>query len=368
LDDRSLIVTHRASTKNAMSPIQKDNMNRQQDGPTSTTRGTDGIVLMDPACITKFTTVELPPEERMIVWQEYLSGALLELQCRSLKPDEFEGTTISLQLAHTHLAHTKTATPAVVERRPKMIRQHPADAIVLQFVLGGEAFVFHDDGIRTVRPGQLFVCDADKPYMGGFSAGYRELLLKVSRHAFHQATGLMYVEAPLFKSFSLRHGAVAASLAERMRDALRPNDGQWQEEELLRLVGAMWCPDADAHSSAYLASARSFVDGRLSDDTLCVATIAAAVGISPRHLSRIFSRAGSTVPQYVLGRRLDAARKMLEQPSSASMTIGEVATRCGFRSNAYFSSAFTARFGHRPSDIRRMAPHHPISSQLSRTA
>jgi AraC-like DNA-binding protein len=61
--------------------------------------------------------------------------------------------------------------------------------------------------------------------------------------------------------------------------------------------------------------------------------------------------------QYVLARRLDAARKMLEQPSYASMTIAEIGARCGFRSNAYFSSTFTVRFGQRPSDARRLAPH-----------
>jgi AraC-like DNA-binding protein len=325
-------------------------------------------MVMKPASITNFSTIGLPPEERIVLWQEHLSRALLDLRCRSLKPAEFEGTTINLQLAHTHLAHNKTATPAVIERRPKMIRQCPADAIVLQFVLAGEAFIFHDDGIRTVRPGQLLVCDADQPFIGGFSAGYKELLLKVSRDAFHRSTGLTRVDRPLFKPFSPKDGAVAASLAERVRDALRPSDGPSPEDELLRLVGAMWRPDAAAHSSTYMARARSFVDSRLSDDTLCAVKIAAAVGISPRHLSRVFSRAGSTVPQYVLGRRLDAARRMLEQPSYASMTIGEISTCCGFRSNAYFSSAFTSRFGQRPSDVRRMATHHRNSSQLSRTA
>jgi AraC-like DNA-binding protein len=325
-------------------------------------------MVMKPVSITNFSTVGLPPEERFVLWREHLSRALLDLRCRSLKPEEFEGATINLQLAHTHLAHNTTGTPVVVERRPKTIRQSPADAIVLQFVLAGEAFIFHDCGIRTVRPGQLLVCDADKPFIGGFSAGYRELLLKVSRHAFHQHTGLTHLDGPLFKPFSLTHGGVAASLAERVRDALRLSGAQSPEDDVLRLVGAMWHPDADAQSSTYMASARSFIDGRLSDDTLCATKIAAAVGISPRHLSRIFSRAGSTVPQYVLGRRLDTARNMLEQASYASMTIGEISARCGFRSNAYFSTAFTARFGQRPSDVRRMAPQYRTSSLLSRSA
>lgn len=77
----------------------------------------------------------------------------------------------------------------------------------------------------------------------------------MSRYAFHQNTGLTHLEAPTVKPFSPRYGAAAASLAERVRDALLPSDGQSPEEELLRLVGAMWRPDADAHSSTYLAVA-----------------------------------------------------------------------------------------------------------------
>jgi AraC-like DNA-binding protein len=323
-------------------------------------------MLMKPASTTKFSTVGLLPEQRIVRWQEYNSRALMDLRCRSLKPTEFEGATINLQLAHTHLAHIRTATPSVIERRPEMIRQCPAEAIVLQFVLAGDAFIYHNDGVRALRPGQLLVCDADQPFIRGFSAGYKELFLKVSRHAFRQNTGLTQVEAPVFKPFSARYGTVAASLAERVRDALRPSDGQSPEEDILRLVGAMWHPDADADSSTYMASARSFIDSRLSDDTLCAAKIAAAVGVSPRHLSRIFSRAGSTVPQYVLARRLDVSRNMLEQTTYASMTIGEISARCGFRSNAYFSTAFTARFGQRPSDVRRMALDHRIAGLLNR--
>lgn len=318
---------------------------------------------------TNFSTAGLPPEQRVASWQQYLSDALANLRCRSVQPREFEAATINLQLTHTHVAHVKTAKPIVIERHPKMIRQCPADAIVLQFVLAGEAFIFLDDGIRTLRPGHLVVCDADQPFLGGYSAGYVEFLLGVSRHAFHEHTGLTYVEAPLFKSFSSRHGAVAASLAQQMSQVLHPTDKQVPDEgELLRLVGATCSPDAEPHSSSYLAVARSFIDSRLSDPSLCATKIAQAVGISPRHLSRIMSRAGSTVPQYVLGRRLDVARNMLEQPSFATMTIADISARCGFRSSAYFSSAFTDRFGQRPSDFRRKAPHYRISSQLNRTA
>src|SRR5690349_3009534 len=117
--------------------------------PSSTSRAKP--IVVRPEGITNFSTVGLPPEERIVLWQEHLSHELVDVNCRSLKPTEFTGATINLQLAHTHLAHIETATAAVIERRPQMIRQRPAEAIFLQFVLGGEAFIFDDDGVRTLR-------------------------------------------------------------------------------------------------------------------------------------------------------------------------------------------------------------------------
>jgi hypothetical protein len=50
------------------------------------------------------------------------------------------------------------------------------------------------------------------------------------------------------------------------------------------------------------------------------------------------------------------------------MTIGEVSTRCGFRSLSYFSSTFTAHFGQRPSDVRRLAHDYRTSTLPDRIA
>jgi len=48
-------------------------------------------------------------------------------------------------------------------------------------------------------------------------------------------------------------------------------------------------------------------------------------------------------------------RRLLSQPATAPRTVAEVARRCGFASVAHFSTAFTARFGERPTDVRRQA-------------
>jgi AraC-like DNA-binding protein len=315
-----------------------------------------------------FTTAGVPPRQQVEAWQAHNSEALLGLRCRTLGSSGFDGTTVNIQLAHTHLARLSAGTAHVIERRPELIGRCPADSIVLFFGLTGEAFFYHEDGVRTLSPGQLVGCDSDQPFMRGFSPGYQELVLKVRRDAFRQRTGLERLDRPLFIGFAHDHNAVARSLAVQVGAAARLNGPrQPDEDELLGLVGALLVRSRDAHPSAYLTAAHAFVDARLSDTSLSATTIASAVGISSRHLSRIFSRAGTTVPHYVLGRRLDAARAMLQRPETAALTVTEVASRCGFTSAAYFSTSFAARFAERASEVRRRA-HQQHSIEMAHGA
>jgi AraC-like DNA-binding protein len=83
--------------------------------------------------------------------------------------------------------------------------------------------------------------------------------------------------------------------------------------------------------------------------------VAAAVGISARHLSRVFADGGTSVPRHVLSRRLELAHAMLADPASAGPTVAEVAAACGFTSVTYFSHAFRQRFGQRAGEVRREA-------------
>jgi AraC-like DNA-binding protein len=313
-------------------------------------------VTREPARPRSFTTAGVPPEQRIELWQEHNSVELMGLQCRTLSDAEFEGSTVNVQLTHAHLGRVRAETAHVIERRADLIRLHPEDSVVLFFVVAGEAFFYHADGVRTLRPGQLVACDADRPFMRGFSNGFKDMFLKVPRRVLLQRTGIERIDTPVFAGFADGTDTLATSLAHAVDIATRWDTTEVPDEDaLLTTVCALLGGRDHEDPAPYLAAARSYIHSRLGDISLSATTTAAAVGISPRHLSRVFAGTGMTVPQYVLARRLEAALVLLRRPEAASVSINEIACRCGFRSAGYFSRSFVDRFGERASDIRRRA-------------
>jgi transcriptional regulator GlxA family with amidase domain len=83
---------------------------------------------------------------------------------------------------------------------------------------------------------------------------------------------------------------------------------------------------------------------------LTVAALARRVGVSERHLARLFrSETGTTVADHVEAVRVEAARRLLEDGAEG---VGAVARHCGFRTVETFHRAFKRRTGITPGEHR----------------
>lgn len=91
---------------------------------------------------------------------------------------------------------------------------------------------------------------------------------------------------------------------------------------------------------------------RLDAPLLSCDRVAAATGISSRHLTRLFTLEGSTPSRYLQDKRLERARLLLTSPQGRRLDIAEVAYRHGFSSQAHFPRAFKARYGMTASEAR----------------
>jgi AraC-like DNA-binding protein len=297
----------------------------------------------------RFSTLGLPRARRVAMWEDHNAGALIGLRCRSLGESTLDATEINLQLPRLHLARV-IGNPHVVERTSRVIRRTPAEAVACYLTLVGEAFFYHDGGVRILRPGQLIICDADKPFLRGFSQGLEELAVKVPRAVFTEATGLAAVPEPLVRGFA---AGTARTLAQLVGRAVRVDGAQPVDEDtVLALLGAL-VTGRPGGTAAHLATAKAYIEARLTDPDLTAARIARAAGISERHLSRVFAASGTSVPRYLLTRRLDRARALLRAGGATS--AADVAARCGFGSAGHFSHAFKEHFGVRVTDALRDA-------------
>jgi len=84
---------------------------------------------------------------------------------------------------------------------------------------------------------------------------------------------------------------------------------------------------------------------------LTLQELAAETGHSRSHFLRMFrATTGMTPHRYVLKRRLEQARQLLEHVESS---IAEVAITCGFSSQAHLTLAFRKEFGVTPAEYRR---------------
>ena len=95
----------------------------------------------------------------------------------------------------------------------------------------------------------------------------------------------------------------------------------------------------------------AFVDANVAED-LCVSTLASVAGMSPYYFCRSFKQSTGISPhRYVLNRRMEQARYLLEQKA---MPLLEIAHQVGFTDQSQFTRVFRKVVGITPSQYRKM--------------
>jgi AraC-like DNA-binding protein len=118
---------------------------------------------------------------------------------------------------------------------------------------------------------------------------------------------------------------------------------------LLRLADRSLPERPERPAQDHVRAAMSFIESRLPEP-LSVPQVAAAVGVSPNHLARVFSaEARQTVVGYIRQRRIDHARRLL---ASTTMSIGAIAASVGIADLQAFNKACRAVTGVSPRQLR----------------
>lgn len=82
-------------------------------------------------------------------------------------------------------------------------------------------------------------------------------------------------------------------------------------------------------ATAHRAAACSNVEDHLTEPRLSAGQVAAAIGISERQRSRVFAVDGTSIPRYILSRRLHLAHCVLSITAATERPDHGRAARCG---------------------------------------
>ncbi|MBP2471209.1 AraC family transcriptional regulator [Crossiella equi] len=108
-------------------------------------------------------------------------------------------------------------------------------------------------------------------------------------------------------------------------------------------------PPASGPEHAAVRAATALMRERLAEP-LTLAVLAAEVHLSAYHFIRVFRDATGVTPhRYLAGLRIEHARRLL---TSSTLTLEQIAARCGFASPGALSTAFHRQLGVRPSAYR----------------
>lgn len=316
-----------------------------------------------PSVISQATTEEVAPRERIAFWEDYNRRALVGLSCSSYSEGGLLARQTNFEVGGVRLADI-SGNAHVIERSPQLARAVPKDSIFATLLVKGDAVFMHEHGCLSATAGDLVVYDTRRPYLFGFSGTMRQFLVDIPRELFVQECMTGGVPTPmLFGRDTAREGELVMALRSVLAGMVAPAAGgmpggtRQDVLDLIKLLGRERSGDrpVSATYQAMLIVAEDYIERHLHDPCLTPGQVAGVLGVSVRHLGRIFEPVGATPSRYITERRLQRAREQLTGGGATGTTIADVAYRWGFSSQAHFARLFRAHFGCTPTEARSQA-------------
>ena len=307
--------------------------------------------------ISVASTLDVDPDDRISYWEQYNAQELVGLRCSTYHDAGLEASELNLDLGALRIAEIQ-GNPHVIDRSREHVRDAPHGSVFLTHLVSGTAFFVHADGCLRLGAGDTILYDTSRPYLFGFDSAMRQLLLDIPKETLSSREGLdRLVPALAQPTLVGAGGRRATALVGLMQAALAGRDGSEDSDrpvadDLLGAAQALWSPRV-ASGADLRRAAVAEIRARLADPDLSAERVAAVVGVSDRHLNRLFvADEGLTVTRFVQRERLYAAHRDLADPACAGIRVADIAARWGFSSQAHLARAFGREFGCRPSEVR----------------
>lgn len=226
--------------------------------------------------------------------------------------------------------------------------------------MGGQVRVTQNGRDVVLAPGDCTIIDSLRPVEFHTDGHLNQLSFHLPRDFLASRTLDGDIPCALPIAGGSGAGAVLSGYARTLYEqarALSASDQRYRDSLLSLLLAALpGIPDRPGRArERQLQRIRQFIDERLHEPDLAPRTIADGLGISTRHLHRLFEETGQSMGEWMRQRRLERARAELGDPAHGARSILDIAFSWGFNDASHFSRSFRAAFGCAPRDYRRKA-------------
>jgi AraC family transcriptional regulator, positive regulator of tynA and feaB len=302
-----------------------------------------------------FSTELLPASDRIDAWQWNAKQICGDCQIR-LPKSSFHGTIDVRDVGGLRLTRFSSSPLSFTKCPVDSLNSEKRFCIVITQIAGVQSYA--QNGARVLlNPGDSTLIDSSSPWTSSCLTDCARLYLRAPRWIMESR--LRRIDIPVVQRISgeARMGGALRRLSQSLYDEA----GQMKEDEGVAALDAYFeilsaClgnnhPPAP-RAPELRAEIYDYIDAHLFEPTMGPAEIASAVGISVRHLHRLFLVTGSTLGDYIRARRLKGCRNDLANPGMWHKTITEIAFSWGFSDSAHFSHSFRKRFGMSPRAFR----------------
>jgi AraC-like DNA-binding protein len=267
------------------------------------------------------------------------------------------------------------STPVSFAKFPVVAGDSEDRGCIIITQLAGMRQYCQSGAMALLTAGDTTLIDSGRPWTSDCSGDCARLYLRIPRWLVQERVQTSLL--PVLPRISGKSGLgatlfrLATSLYEQAEE-MNVEDGLIAVEAYLDiLAGCITRPESAAikldRCAQLCPRVEYFIETHLSDPGLCPAVVAAAAGISVRHLHRLFAVKGCTVAEWIRERRLERCRTDLSNPGLRERRITDIAFAWGFNDSAHFSHCFKQEFGLSPREFRSTTACKPQVFQPPRT-
>lgn len=300
------------------------------------------------------------PDQRLDAWRHYVSEMFGPTGVHGVDRWVFRSGDISAGGIGSLVVAQVSADPTVVSWTAKAAAAAPQpDFFKVKVQVSGSSVVEQHGRQALLKPGDLALFDARRPYRFAYQGRYRAVFIKVpitllplDSKSLEQAG---VVPVPGQAGVGALVSAFLTQLGSQLR-LLQDQDKARLSDHVVDLLTTMFAQRLDCEPgtrrTALRKQAGQYIEQHLSDPELTPATIAAAHYVSTRYLHKVFQREGITVAGLIRARRLEKIRRDLADPLLAGRPVSEVGARWGLTSASQVSRLFRDAYGISPREYR----------------